>query len=118
MQHYEAMNRATGDYVVIKAWHDHAADVIDLKFSKMGGISKAKEAIDFCAQMGLAVMIDDTWGSKYFYFIEWVVFNKMLESGDCPLCYLHTKPLFSYLADLIVLEYMRALLTLPRSRCV
>ena len=54
----------------VQAWHDHAADVIDLKFSKMGGISKAKEAIDFCAQMGLAVMIDDSWGSKYFCFLE------------------------------------------------
>ena len=24
MQHYEAMNRATGDYVITKSWHDYA----------------------------------------------------------------------------------------------
>ena len=49
---------------VAKSWQDRAADVIDIKISKFGGITKAKEAIDFCTNMGLAMTIVDTWGSK------------------------------------------------------
>ena len=51
---------------IVRAWHDKAADVIDLKISKLGGISKAKEAIDFCSKMGLAMTIVDAWGSKFY----------------------------------------------------
>ena len=50
--------------VIVKAWNDQAADVIDLKISKLGGLSKAKEAVDFCTKMGLAMTIVDAWGSK------------------------------------------------------
>lgn len=48
---------------VVKAWQDQAADVIDIKISKFGGLTKAKEAIEFCVSMGIAVTIVDTWGS-------------------------------------------------------
>ena len=50
---------------IVQAWMDQAADVIDLKISKLGGISKVKEAIDFCSKMGLAMTIVDAWGSKF-----------------------------------------------------
>ena len=53
--------------VIVRAWQDQAADVIDLKISKLGGISKAKEAVDFCAKMGLAMTVVDAWGSKYSF---------------------------------------------------
>ena len=49
---------------LVKAWTDHAADVVNIKISKFGGITKAKEAIEFCTTMGLAMTIEDTWGGK------------------------------------------------------
>ena len=52
--------------VIVRAWNDQAADVIDLKIAKLGGISKAKEAVDFCSKMGLAMTVVDAWGSKHF----------------------------------------------------
>ena len=50
---------------LVRAWQDHAADVVNIKISKFGGITKAKEAIEFCCNVGLAMTIEDTWGGKY-----------------------------------------------------
>ena len=50
---------------LVKAWQDHAADVVNIKISKFGGITKAKEAIEFCINMGIAMTIEDTWGGMY-----------------------------------------------------
>lgn len=47
---------------LVKAWQDHAADVVNIKISKFGGITRAKEAIEFCTNVGLAMTIEDTWG--------------------------------------------------------
>ena len=54
----------TDKKAIIKAWQDGAADVIDIKISKFGGISKAKEAVELCITLGLPMTISDTWGSK------------------------------------------------------
>ena len=50
--------------VIVQAHHDQTADIVDLKISKMGGISKMKEAIDFCHKMGLPMIIIDQWGGR------------------------------------------------------
>ena len=42
---------------------DQSADVVNLKISKFGGISKLKQARDLCVSMGLPMCIEDTWGS-------------------------------------------------------
>jgi L-alanine-DL-glutamate epimerase-like enolase superfamily enzyme len=47
---------------LVKAWTDHAADVVNIKISKFGGITKAKEAIEFCTSVGIAMTIEDSWG--------------------------------------------------------
>lgn len=47
---------------LIQAWNDCAADVVNIKISKFGGLTKAKQAIDFCCDVGLAMTIEDTWG--------------------------------------------------------
>ena len=47
---------------LVKAWLDHAADVVNIKISKFGGITRAKEAIEFCSNVGMAMTIEDTWG--------------------------------------------------------
>ena len=49
---------------LVRAWQDHAADVVNIKISKFGGITKAKEAIEFCINMGIAMTIEDTWGGE------------------------------------------------------
>ena len=49
---------------LVKAWQDHAADVVNIKISKFGGITRAKEAIEFCTNVGLAMTIEDTWGGE------------------------------------------------------
>src|SRR5208282_5341967 len=48
--------------MVIRGISDHAMDVINLKISKVGGLSKAREIRDLCATMGIAMTIEDTWG--------------------------------------------------------
>ena len=41
---------------------DGAMDVINLKISKVGGITKAREIRDFCVGSGIALTVEDTWG--------------------------------------------------------
>ena len=43
---------------------DGAADCINIKISKFGGLTKAKLAVDVCTQLGLAMTIEDTWGGE------------------------------------------------------
>lgn len=37
-------------------------DVINLKISKVGGITKARQIRDLCVSLGIAMTIEDTWG--------------------------------------------------------
>jgi L-alanine-DL-glutamate epimerase-like enolase superfamily enzyme len=37
-------------------------DVINLKISKVGGLTKARQIRDLCASLGIAMTIEDTWG--------------------------------------------------------
>ena len=37
-------------------------DVINLKISKVGGLTRAKEIRDLCVSLGIAMTIEDTWG--------------------------------------------------------
>jgi L-alanine-DL-glutamate epimerase-like enolase superfamily enzyme len=48
--------------MVVRAAADHAADVINLKISKVGGLTRARQIRDLCASLGLAMTIEDTWG--------------------------------------------------------
>ena len=47
---------------IAKAWQDHAADVVNIKISKFGGITRAKQATEFCSSVGIAMTVEDTWG--------------------------------------------------------
>lgn len=42
-----------------------AADVVNIKISKFGGLTKAKLARDFCVSNGIAVTIEDSWGGDF-----------------------------------------------------
>lgn len=41
---------------------DKAADVINLKISKVGGLTRAKTIRDVAVSAGIAMNIEDTWG--------------------------------------------------------
>ena len=53
---------------VARSWQDGAADVVNIKISKFGGITRARQAVEFCAQAGVAMTIEDTWGGQSVYF--------------------------------------------------
>ncbi len=48
--------------MVVRGIHDGAMDVINLKISKVGGFTKARQIRDLCVSFGIAMTIEDTWG--------------------------------------------------------
>ena len=48
--------------MVILGIKDQAMDVINLKISKVGGLTRARQIRDLCVSMGIAMTIEDTWG--------------------------------------------------------
>lgn len=48
--------------MVVRGASDHAMDVINLKISKVGGLTAAREIRDVCVALGIALTIEDTWG--------------------------------------------------------
>lgn len=52
-----------GVETLLKATAEGAMDVVNLKISKLGGLTKARQARDLCVAMGVAMTIEDTWGS-------------------------------------------------------
>jgi cis-L-3-hydroxyproline dehydratase len=48
--------------MVLRGYHDRAMDVINLKISKVGGLTKARQIRDLCVSLGIAMTIEDTWG--------------------------------------------------------
>ena len=48
--------------MVVRGASDHAMDVINLKISKVGGLTKARQIRDLCVSLGVAMTIEDTWG--------------------------------------------------------
>ena len=47
---------------LLKGYQDGAMDVVNIKISKFGGITKAALARDICSELGIAMTIEDTWG--------------------------------------------------------
>jgi len=48
--------------MLLRARADLAMDVVNLKISKLGGLTKAKQARDLCVSMGIAMTLEDSWG--------------------------------------------------------
>jgi L-alanine-DL-glutamate epimerase-like enolase superfamily enzyme len=48
--------------MVVRGVADEAMDVINLKISKVGGLTKARQIRDLCVSLGIAMTIEDTWG--------------------------------------------------------
>ena len=51
-----------GIHMLLRAFGDRAMDVINLKISKVGGLTKARQIRDLCATLGIAMTIEDSWG--------------------------------------------------------
>jgi L-alanine-DL-glutamate epimerase-like enolase superfamily enzyme len=49
--------------VLVRGKADEAMDVVNLKISKLGGITKTRQARDLCVSLGIPMTIEDTWGS-------------------------------------------------------
>ncbi|MEM7293305.1 MAG: mandelate racemase/muconate lactonizing enzyme family protein [Pseudomonadota bacterium] len=51
-------------HTIIRGHNDSAMDVVNLKISRMGGLSKARQARDLCASLGIVMTIEDSWGGE------------------------------------------------------
>ena len=48
--------------MLLRGHADRAMDVVNIKISKFGGLTKARQARDMCVSLGLAMTIEDSWG--------------------------------------------------------
>jgi L-alanine-DL-glutamate epimerase-like enolase superfamily enzyme len=48
--------------VLLRGHADRAMDVVNLKISKLGGLTKTKQARDLCISLGVAMTLEDSWG--------------------------------------------------------
>ena len=48
--------------MLLRAKSDLAMDVVNLKISKLGGLTKTKQIRDLCVSMGIAMTLEDSWG--------------------------------------------------------
>ena len=52
----------TGIDALLRGHHDGAMDVINLKISKVGGMTKARQIRDLCVSLNIPMTIEDSWG--------------------------------------------------------
>src|SRR5439155_6554400 len=48
--------------MLLRARADLAMDVVNLKISKLGGLTRTRQARDLCVSMGIAMTLEDSWG--------------------------------------------------------
>ena len=48
--------------MLLRAYNDRAMDIINLKISKVGGMSRARQIRDVCVSLGIPMTIEDSWG--------------------------------------------------------
>src|SRR5476651_1975752 len=48
--------------MLLRAKADLTMDVVNLKISKLGGLTKIRQARDLCVSMGIAMTLEDSWG--------------------------------------------------------
>jgi L-alanine-DL-glutamate epimerase-like enolase superfamily enzyme len=54
-----------GVAVLLRCLQDQACDAINLKISKVGGLTPARLMRDLCVAAGIAMTIEDTWGGDF-----------------------------------------------------
>ena len=48
--------------MLVRAQRDLAMDVVNIKISKLGGLTKARQIRDMCVSFGIGMTIEDSWG--------------------------------------------------------
>ena len=48
--------------VLLRAHADGAMDCVNLKISKLGGLTRTAQARDLCVRLGIAMTLEDSWG--------------------------------------------------------
>jgi L-alanine-DL-glutamate epimerase-like enolase superfamily enzyme len=48
--------------MLLRGRADLAMDVVNIKISKFGGLTRAKQARDLCVSLGIAMTLEDSWG--------------------------------------------------------
>lgn len=48
--------------MLLRAKQDLAMDVVNLKISKLGGLTRTKQVRDLCVSLGIAMTLEDSWG--------------------------------------------------------
>ncbi|UCC84673.1 MAG: mandelate racemase/muconate lactonizing enzyme family protein [Gemmatimonadota bacterium] len=48
--------------ILLRGQADQAMDVVNIKISKFGGLTRARQARDLCVSLGIAMTIEDSWG--------------------------------------------------------
>ncbi len=48
--------------MLVRGQAEGAMDVVNLKISKLGGLTKARQARDLCVSLGIAMTLEDSWG--------------------------------------------------------
>ncbi len=48
--------------MLLQAKRDLAMDVVNLKISKLGGLTRTKQLRDLCVSLGIAMTLEDSWG--------------------------------------------------------
>jgi len=48
--------------MLLRAHADRAMDVINLKISKVGGLTRARQIRDLCVSLGIPMTLEDSWG--------------------------------------------------------
>lgn len=48
--------------MILRGRNDLAMDAVNIKISKFGGLTRARQARDLCAALGIAMTIEDSWG--------------------------------------------------------
>ena len=49
---------------LLRAHHDNAMDLINLKINRMGGLTRARQIRDLCVSLGLPMNVEDSWGGE------------------------------------------------------
>jgi cis-L-3-hydroxyproline dehydratase len=48
--------------MLVRGQADQAMDVVNIKISKFGGLTRARQARDLCVSLGVAMTLEDSWG--------------------------------------------------------
>ena len=52
----------TGVSPFLRAYQDHLMDVVNIKISRVGGLTKAVQLRNLCESLGIVMTIEDSWG--------------------------------------------------------